>query len=163
PEPPSVTDSSALIDLRALCTSSADVSVSHGEEIASLRAGGAFAPLLAPPIVPSTVPEDEEGDRPPAARRTSLALAVSIVAILGPAVFAATRSAERKGGSATTERLPAADTSTGADRPTEPAPIPSAASAPEPAPPRSVRIPVGSTVIATKPPSPMVTVPRPAA
>lgn len=92
---PAATESSALIDIRALClaTSTEDATASRADDIVNLSGGGAFAPLFAPPLAPPVtfVPEQEvaRGRHVPIAL---LAIALGVLAVVGVGAFASVRA-----------------------------------------------------------------------
>ncbi len=84
-----VTESSALIDIRALvaATSRARSSSSRADDIVNLSGGGAFSPLFAPPV--TFVPAQEAVGA--SGRKTRLmvgAIALSVVSLVGAATIA---------------------------------------------------------------------------
>ena len=102
PSAPTVTESSALIDIRALVSAGrkAEASTACGDDIMNLSGGGAFAPLFAPPVTfaPS---ESEEATRRGHGPIAIGAIAFAVVAMVSIATFAAVRSSS----SASTSRV----------------------------------------------------------
>lgn len=123
PEPTtSVTESSSLIDLRALCAphATSEATSSRVEDIMSLAGGGAFAPLVMPPIGSFTATEIAADARPSILRHKPLVLALAATAVVGAAALAiAWRGAK-------TGEAVAAPVSSYAPPPTIPATAPSA-------------------------------------
>ena len=93
PPAPKVTESSALIDIRALvsATSKGNASAPRADDIVNLSGGGAFAPLFAPPMtfVPA---ENEEPARRGKGPIVTGAMALAFVAMVSVAAFASVRS-----------------------------------------------------------------------
>ena len=96
----STTESSSLIDIRALCGSTAAdaaPSSSHADDLMNLSGGGVFAsPLLAPPLTPIPVTEDESATpaRTPRALLLAGVVVLLLVATTGVLVIALPRGAE---------------------------------------------------------------------
>ncbi|HSO36250.1 MAG TPA: zinc-ribbon domain-containing protein, partial [Labilithrix sp.] len=124
PPAPSVTESSALIDIRALisATSKGDAPAPRADDIANLSGGGAFASLFTAPLAPPVtwpdggaayVPaESEAGTRGRKGPILIGAMALAVVAMVGAVAFAGVRS--RSGASAGTAAATAAATAASA-------------------------------------------------
>jgi predicted Zn finger-like uncharacterized protein len=96
PAAATVTESSALIDIRALAsgTSSGGSSASPADDILNLSGGGAFAPLFAPPLVPhvASAIADAEGARKRLAPLHVAAMAWAVIAVVAVASVVGTRA-----------------------------------------------------------------------
>jgi predicted Zn finger-like uncharacterized protein len=97
PQTSTVTESSALIDLRALvsATSKGDAAAKRADDTVNLSGGGPFAPLFAPALPPPVTFVPAENER--AARRGKGpivigAMTLAVVAMVGVAAFAGVRS-----------------------------------------------------------------------
>jgi predicted Zn finger-like uncharacterized protein len=150
-----VTESSALIDIRALLATSTTTNEpgsTRADDILNLSSGGAFAPLFAPPVTFDAV----ESEAPAPRTRGPIvigALAIAVVALIGVAAFASTRTRPTALAAATT--APVATATSEAPLPIGSAEVPPAPSAPPvaSAPPKQrptlqVAAPARSTVAA---------------
>jgi predicted Zn finger-like uncharacterized protein len=81
PPPPATTESSALIDIRALCAAPARKaeSESRADDIMNLGGGGAFSPFLVAPSLDMPLPREEP--RPPKTILLISAVSLALVAI----------------------------------------------------------------------------------
>ena len=93
PSASTVTESSALIDIRALVSAGAraETSAPRADDIMNLSGGGAFAPLFAPPVTFAPA-ESEEATRRGHGAIAIGAIAFAVVAMVSIATFAAVRS-----------------------------------------------------------------------
>lgn len=93
--PAAPTESSTLIDIRALCDAAAkaDAPASRAVDIVNLGGGGAFAPVLAPPLAPLGSPEEPARTRNRRAPIVALALAGAFIATTTVVALAVTRPA----------------------------------------------------------------------
>jgi len=97
PEPPvKTTESSALIDIRALVAAGASPGqpVSRADDVANLTGGGVFAPLFASPLPPVTLtpPPPEQPVRRGKGAVMIGAIAVAAVTLLGITAFVGVRA-----------------------------------------------------------------------
>ncbi len=92
PAPTKTTESSALIDIRALvsATANGESSSARADDIVNLSGGGAFAPLFAPPVI--LVQAQESGGARGHTRTFMLgAFVLAVVSMLGIATVASAR------------------------------------------------------------------------
>ena len=95
PPAPKVTESSALIDIRALmsATSKADASAPRADDVVNLGGGGAFAPLFGSPLAPPVTFVPAENEEAARRRKGPIAIgALAVVAIVGVAAMVGVRS-----------------------------------------------------------------------
>jgi hypothetical protein len=94
PAPP--TESSALIDIRALvsCAAKADASAPRADDLMDPSGSGAFAPLFAPPVTFAVAaPAESEGAaRPGKGPMVVAAISLAVVALVSVVAFAEVRS-----------------------------------------------------------------------
>lgn len=81
-------ESSSLIDLRALAAMEAGGDASASDAIAHLGGGGPFAPILAPPVLAFAVPEDPAPRPVRALRPAAIGVGLALVAVVGGVAFA---------------------------------------------------------------------------
>jgi predicted Zn finger-like uncharacterized protein len=93
PSAPKVTESSALIDIRALVSASSKESAAtvRADDIANLGGGGAFAPLFAPPVTFAPA-ENEETTRRGSGVLVVAAMALAVVAMVSAGALVSVRS-----------------------------------------------------------------------
>jgi hypothetical protein len=160
PAPPAakVTESSALIDIRALvsATPRRDAAASRADDIMNLSAGGAYTQLFAPPVTYAPADNDEvphRSQRPIVIAATALV----VVALLGVAAFIGVRS--RSTAAVATAVTAASTTSASADVPSfaGTAPSDTVAVATSDAPPAPSAPPAAVTPARTSTPSSIAT------
>jgi hypothetical protein len=96
PPAPKVTESSALIDIRALVSSAAkaDAAAPRADELMDASASGAFAPLFAPPVTfaPVAPADTERAARHGKGPMVVGAISLAVVALVSVVAFAEVRS-----------------------------------------------------------------------